>query len=265
MITVTQDSEFMTNLLAANPVPAGKRFIAIQDKDANPAVFALGQDSVLNLIINQNGAPSRIDFGALCKFSGKILAFDVQQNIDNSLSIVVASDAGNNLSNIYVLNNVMPADLLTIQPASVLFAGSSYPLVFDIFLVSRTCLVLCDFTDLLQSDFTQVVGTTTFPMTFLALAPPGAITQSSQLGYLDIISAESGGFSFSLDTSWRLATDPISILSVTFGTCPLGNGAFVLYTASDGNHLQFSTFGGTGFVSEMTCPSGLLSITTCFK
>ncbi|KAI5461885.1 hypothetical protein BGZ63DRAFT_424737 [Mariannaea sp. PMI_226] len=244
MITVTQDSEFMTNLLAANPVPAGQRFVAFRDKDANPAVFALGQDSVLNLIINQNGRPSRVDFGALCKFVGKILAFEVQQNLDNSLSIVVATDAGNKLSSIYILHNVVPADLLTIQPTSVLSAGSSYPLVYEIFL----------------SNFTQAVGNTSFPMIFLALAPPGAITQSSQLGYLNIASADTGGFSFSLNTSWRLATDPVSIVSVAFGTCPLGSGAFVLYTASDGNHLQFCTFGGTGFVSEMTCPNGAVSI-----
>lgn len=93
-------------------------------------------------------------------------------------------------------------------------------------------------------------------MTFLALAPPGALTKSSQLGYLNVSTKQGGGFDFSLNTSWRLATDPISILSVAFGTCPLGNGAFVLYTASDGNHLQFCTFGGSGFVSEMTCPNG---------
>jgi hypothetical protein len=135
MITITQDSEFMTNLLAANPVPAGKQFVAILDKDANPAVFALGEDSVLNLIINQDGNPSRVDFGALCKISGEVLAFGVQQNADSTLSIVMASNAGNNLSNVYILVGVMPADLLTIQPSSVLFAGGSYPLVYDVFLV----------------------------------------------------------------------------------------------------------------------------------
>lgn len=92
------------------------------------------------------------------------------------------------------------------------------------------------------------------------MSPAGSVTQSSQLGYLDISANGGGGFDFSLDTSWRLATDPIQILSVTFGTCPLGQGAFVLYTASDGSHLQFCTFQGTGFVSEMTCPSGKLHI-----
>jgi len=107
----------------------------------------------------------------------------------------------------------------------------------------------------IQSNFTKTVGQTSFPMMFLATAPQGAITQSSQLGYLDI-SAKDGGYNFSLDTSWRLATDPIQILSVTFGTCPVGQGAFVLYTASDGNHLQFRTFQGDDFASEMQCPSG---------
>ncbi|KAM6506898.1 hypothetical protein FALCPG4_018716 [Fusarium falciforme] len=183
---------------------SGKQFVAIQDKDANPAAFALGDDSVLNLIINQDGNASRIDFGALCKFSGKVLAFGVQQNADSAMSIVVASGAGNNLSNVYLLVGVMPADLLTIQPSSVLFAGGSCPLVYDVFL----------------SDFTQTAGSTNFPMAFLALAPPGALTKSSQLGYLDVSAKQDGGFNFSLNTSWRLATDPVSILSVAFGTCP---------------------------------------------
>jgi len=125
----------MTNLLSANPVPAGKRFIAFQDQDNNPAVFSLGQDSTLNLIITQHGTPTRVDFGALCKFSGKVLAFDVQQNLDTSLSIVAATDAGNNLCNVYVLVNMMPVNLLAPQPSSILFAGSSFPVVYDIFLV----------------------------------------------------------------------------------------------------------------------------------
>lgn len=93
-------------------------------------------------------------------------------------------------------------------------------------------------------------------MIFLSLAPPGAITKSSQLGYLDISAQANGGFSFSLDTSWRLSTDPVEILGVTWGTCPVGQGAFVLYTASDGNHIQFRTFKGNDFTSEMQCPSG---------
>lgn len=136
MINITQDSEFMTNLLPANPVPAGKRFAILQDQDTNPAVFSLGEDAVLNLIITQNGAPALIDFGNLCKFSGKILAFDVQQNSDTSLSIVVATDAGQNHCNVYVLVNMMPRQLLSPQPSDILFAGASYPVIFDLFLVS---------------------------------------------------------------------------------------------------------------------------------
>jgi hypothetical protein len=136
MITITQDSEFMTNLLPANPVPAGKRFATFQDQDTNPAVFSLGEDAVLNLIITQNGFPTLLDFGSLCNFSGKILAFDVQQNNDTSLSIVVATDAGHSLCNVYVLVNMLPARLLSPQPSDILLAGASYPVIFDLFLVS---------------------------------------------------------------------------------------------------------------------------------
>ncbi|GIK05330.1 hypothetical protein Aspvir_009437 [Aspergillus viridinutans] len=244
MISVVQDSEFMTNLLPANPVPAGKRFIGFQDQDSNPAVFSLGEDAVLNLIIAQDGTPSLVNFGSLCNFSGKVLAFDVQQHKDSSLSIVVATDAGKDLSNVYILINMMPAELLKPQPETILFAGNLFPVIYEIFL----------------SNFTRRVGSTDFPMIFLTLAPPGAITKSSQLGYLNVATRDSGGFAFSLNTSWRLATDPIDILAVAFGTCPVGQGAFVLYTASDGNHLQFRTFAGGNFASEMNCPSGALCI-----
>lgn len=93
-------------------------------------------------------------------------------------------------------------------------------------------------------------------MIFLALTPPGSITASSQLGYLDVVTGPDGSYTFSLNTTWSLPTDPIAILSVTFGVSPVGNGAFVLYTASDGNHLQFTTFGGNGFTAESNCPDG---------
>jgi hypothetical protein len=131
-----QLNEFMTNLLPANPVPAGKRFATFQDQDTNPAVFSLGEDAVLNLIITQNGFPTLLDFGGLSKFAGKVLSFDVQQNKDTSLSIVVATDAGNNLCNVYVLVGMLPARLFSPQPSDILLAGASYPVIFDLFLVS---------------------------------------------------------------------------------------------------------------------------------
>jgi hypothetical protein len=135
-ISIAQDSEFMTNLLPANPVPAGKRFVAFQDQFENPAVLALGEDSKLNLIITDNETPTLVDFGALCKFSGTILAFDIHQNADSTLYIVVASDAGNNKSNLYIVNNLSPSDLAAPPAANIFFAGGSFPVVYDIFLVS---------------------------------------------------------------------------------------------------------------------------------
>lgn len=140
MITISQDSEFMTNLLPANPVPAGKQFFAFQDQNSNPAVFSLGEDNILNLITTKNRITSRVDFGALCKLSGKVLAFDIQQNPDNSLSIVVATDAGGSHCNVYTLLNMLPANLLAPLPSSITFAGGTYPIVYDIFLVSPKIL-----------------------------------------------------------------------------------------------------------------------------
>jgi len=260
MITIAQDSEFMTNLLPANPVPAGKRFATFQDHNGSAAVFSLGEDAILNLIISLNGFPALLDFGSLCKFSGKVLAFDVQQNSDTTLSIVVATYASSTLCNLYVLVGMMPEKLFAPLPTDIIFAGSTYPLIFDLFLVSsrdlRTMYISLAYLSYYQSNFTVPVGSSNFPMVFLSLAPPGSITASSQLGYLDVTAQPGGGVVFSLDTSWRLSTDPVAILAVTWGVCPVGAGAFVLYTASNGNHIQFRTFQGNEFSSEMTCPTG---------
>lgn len=98
-------------------------------------------------------------------------------------------------------------------------------------------------------------------MIFLAFAPANSITQSSQLGYLDATIGADGNIKFTLNTSWRLKTDPIRILSVAWATCPLGQGALVLYESSVGLKIQFSTFRGNNFSVELKCPPSMLPFT----
>jgi hypothetical protein len=136
MIQITQDSEFMTNLLAANPVPAGKRFSVLQDQNSNPAVFSLGEDSKLNLIVNQDGSPTLVDYGALCNITQDVMAFGVQQSpVDQSIFITVVTNAGNNQSALYILVNMTPQNLLTPAPSNIIAVGNLFPQVFDVFLV----------------------------------------------------------------------------------------------------------------------------------
>lgn len=100
------------------------------------------------------------------------------------------------------------------------------------------------------------MGNVKVPVICVSMAPAGSITKSSQLGQLDVSQKPDGSLSFSLDTNWRLPTDPIKILEVSFGMCPVGAGVFVLYTASDGTHIQFRTLGDNPFASDFLAPTG---------
>ena len=99
-------------------------------------------------------------------------------------------------------------------------------------------------------------------MTFIAFQPLDRITQEDQLGYIDVSVDSNGTTRVTYDTSWSLATNTLKILDVTFGTCRVGQGAFVLYETSsnDGNNtelkLQFRVFEGHNFSVELNAPSG---------
>lgn len=96
-----------------------------------------------------------------------------------------------------------------------------------------------------------------FPLIFLAFKRPDRIASEEDLG-LVTSSTNGNGYDLTLDTSWRLATNPKRIIDVAFGTCQLGDGAFVLYESSVGNKLQFKVFRGAGvkFVAQPHCPDG---------
>ncbi|PYH76178.1 hypothetical protein BO82DRAFT_359369 [Aspergillus uvarum CBS 121591] len=61
MIIVKKDSDVMTNYVATKSVPAGEAFDVFNDIQQRPAVFALGENRVLNLIISTHHEPTKID------------------------------------------------------------------------------------------------------------------------------------------------------------------------------------------------------------
>lgn len=93
-------------------------------------------------------------------------------------------------------------------------------------------------------------------MIFLALQPWDRITKEDQLAYVNISKNNDGNIQLSLNTSWTLATNPLKILDVTFGTCKLGQGAFVLYQTKNSLKLQFRVFEGRNYSVEFVAPSG---------
>lgn len=139
MIIVKQDSELMTNLIPANPVPSGNRFSVFKDEQFNPAVMSLGDNHKLNLIIEIDGSPTLIDFGktsGLVKDGTKILAFDVQQAPDMSLDICFALDAIMSQSDLIVIHAVMPAELSKPISSEKVATGHGFPVVHNIYMVS---------------------------------------------------------------------------------------------------------------------------------
>ena len=97
------------------------------------------------------------------------------------------------------------------------------------------------------------------PLVLLAFKRPDLLVSEEDLGYVNFVGSEGSGYSASLDTSWRLATNPTKIIDVDFGTHKkLGQGAFVLYEGVGTTKLQFKIFkgAGTSFVAEPQCPTG---------
>ncbi|KAL1967189.1 hypothetical protein VTN77DRAFT_3480 [Rasamsonia byssochlamydoides] len=248
MITIKQDSELMTNLVAANPVPAGSRFVAFKDAKLNPAIFSLGEDQKLNLIIDVDGTSSLVDFGdvsGLAKGNTDVLAFDVQQAPDLSLNICFVTATGNGQCDFWLLHGLTPDGLLKEPAETKIIKGTGLPLVYHIFMSD------------LKTDTAS-----TLPLVFVAFQPVNRIMREEQLGLVEIVSTN-GGSTVSVNKSWTLATNPRRIIDVAFGTCRLGDGAFVLYETASGKKVQFKVFRGpgAGFVVEPQCPAGATCLT----
>lgn len=138
MIAIKQDAEFMTNLLPANPVSAGNRFVAFKDANSCPALLSLSQNNKLDLIIEQDGVPTLNDFGKIAGLNGAVQAFDAQQGPDLRLNIAIAMDAGNSQSEFCLVFGVDPGDLLGGDLSSNIIRGSSaFPVTHNIFMVSH--------------------------------------------------------------------------------------------------------------------------------
>lgn len=135
MITIKQDAELMTNLLPANPVPAGNRFVAFRDEDSSPAVFSLSQDHKLNLVISVGGVSSLVDFGKLCGITTDVQAFDMRQGADLKIWIAIEAKAANNMSNFYLVFDLQPNYLLTPPESKIIRGTVPYPEVHGMFMV----------------------------------------------------------------------------------------------------------------------------------
>lgn len=141
MITVNKDSEVMTNYVAANPVSAGEAFGVFHDQQWQPAVFALGEDSILSLIITVGREPKKFDFAKLSGLFSvdvKVQAFAVLQAPDGSLDICIATKASDTTSNFYLLHNITLDEILGTMPSAKVIQGV-FPTVDHIYMV---CYVL---------------------------------------------------------------------------------------------------------------------------
>ena len=129
----------MTNLIPANPIPAGNRFVAFKDDNFNPAVFSLGDDGSLNLVMTVHGEPTLTDFGDnshLFSKGTKFQAFDVKQAPDLGLNICVATEASNGQSDFHLIHAIKPSELLHPVEADKVVRGNGFSKIHHIFMVS---------------------------------------------------------------------------------------------------------------------------------
>lgn len=137
MLIIKKDSEVMTNYVAANPVPAGENFGVFHDKDWQPAVFALGEDGILSLIITVGREPTKINFtkaSGLFSEDVKVQAFAVLQAPDSSLDICIATEASDTTSNFYLLHHITLDEIPGTMPSAKVIQGV-FPTVRHIFMV----------------------------------------------------------------------------------------------------------------------------------
>lgn len=113
MASLSYDSELMTQQVAAIAVPNSSRFVTVKDEIGNPMVFSLGTDQKIYLVkTNKAGKRVLIDFGTLLRLvdSYKVYAFDVAQNVDSTLYIILATEDPTSGSDLIVLSPFKPVD-----------------------------------------------------------------------------------------------------------------------------------------------------------
>ena len=147
MVTIKQDSELITNYVAANPIPAGERFEIFRDAQGDPGVFALSEDSYLYLIMVINGTTTKLDFGytsGIVSEGVKVQAFAVVQAPDSTLDICIATAGSDDTSDFVLLHNVVLGELQGPIPSSKITRGSNFPTVHHIFMASFLSRTLDD-------------------------------------------------------------------------------------------------------------------------
>ncbi|RAH63727.1 uncharacterized protein BO66DRAFT_476374 [Aspergillus aculeatinus CBS 121060] len=242
MITVKKDSEVMTNYVAANPVPAGEAFGVFHDQQWQPAVFALGEDSILSLIITAGREPKKFDFAKLSGLFSvdvKVQAFAVLQAPDGSLDICIATKASDTTSNFYLLHNITLDEILGTMPSAKVIQGV-FPTVDHIYMGHK------------PSDEARAL-----PLVMVAFQRPDRLTKTEDLNYVKI-----EGKKATLVDHWSLPVNPEKILDVTLVTCLLGDGVMVLYQGFSGEmFLVFKVLAAddedsVGFEVQVPCPEG---------
>ncbi|RFU77335.1 hypothetical protein TARUN_4887 [Trichoderma arundinaceum] len=242
MVTITQDSELMTNYVSANPIPAGQHFAVFRDAQMDPGVFALSEDFYLYLIMVINGQATKIDFGhvsGIVPQGVQVQAFAVVQAPDSTLDICIATPGSGNTTNFALLHNITFTELLSPIQSSKIIRGN-FPKVDHIYMSNKS-------TDTKR----------TLPLVMVAFQRPDRIISTEDLRFVQF------GQSATLLGAWSLATNPKQIVDVVLGTCSLGDGAFVLYESFSGPmHIQFKFFTGSTMVVEPICPAGATCISS---
>ncbi len=102
-------------------------------------------------------------------------------------------------------------------------------------------------------------------MVFLEFEPWSVLSSPDQLAYLEI-TWNGSAYTWSMNNWWSLPHTSTSINGISFAKSPQGCGAFILYAASGGNYLHFFCWGGSGYSSDPSCPSGEFdsNALTCF-
>ncbi|KAF3184483.1 hypothetical protein TWF788_005187 [Orbilia oligospora] len=239
MVQIKVDSQLTTDVIPAKPIKAGNRFVAIKDKDSKLACFSLSDEKKLNLILNIQGVHTLIDFGKLIGIETDIRTFDVQQSSNLSLDICIATDSGDNKSNLLLVHKLDVSGISSSVPALNIIRGADVPAVHQIFL----------------SNFESE---SEYPLILAAFQPLERITKEEQVGFVHVADG-----SLSLNTKWTLGTNSEKTFDVAFGTSPLGEGLFVLYEIGGKRKVQFKIFRGPseGFVVEPEIPQGGSTIT----
>ncbi|KAM0095802.1 hypothetical protein ACP6JD_000612 [Aspergillus fumigatus] len=234
MLIIKKDSEVMTNYVAANPVPAGENFGVFHDKDWQPAVFALGEDGILSLIITVGREPTKINFtkaSGLFSEDVKVQAFAVLQAPDSSLDICIATEASDTTSNFYLLHHITLDEIPGTMPSAKVIQGV-FPTVHHIFMA--------------------------LPLVMVAFKRPDRLTSTEDLNYVKFVDKQA-----TLVKSWSLPVNPKKIYNIALITCPLGDGVMVLYEGfTGGMFLVFKVLDGgedddgDDFAVQVPCPKG---------